>query len=102
MLLEWIEMLGLWNWLLVGLILIGLELLIPGVFIIWFGFGAVATALVCGVLASFLSIFGLWQMQLALFCLFSIIFVFVGRSLLRRRLSQNDNPFLPSSIRKIY
>jgi len=37
---------GIWDWMTFGLILMILELIIPGTFIIWFGFGAVATGLV--------------------------------------------------------
>jgi len=89
-----LQALGLWSWLLAGLVLIGLELIVPGIFIIWFGAGAVATALVCAILAPFWAIFNLWQTQIALFPLFSIAFVLIGRSLSLRRARKNDNPFL--------
>jgi len=94
MLLDWVELLGVWNWLVGGLLLIGLELLVPGVFIIWFGCGAVATALICALLGLFLPVFDLWQMQIVLFSLFSIAFVLLGRHLSQRRKQTQDNPFL--------
>ena len=41
-----ISFLGSWGWMSVGLVLILLELIVPGTFIIWFGVGAVATGIV--------------------------------------------------------
>jgi len=90
----WLQDLGLWNWLLIGLTLIGLELLIPGVFIIWFGFGAIATAFICALLSPSLPFFGFWQIQIGLFSLFSIAFVLIGRDLSRRYKRQSDVSFL--------
>jgi len=92
--LEWFQFLGLWNWLIGGLLLIGLELLVPGVFIIWFGCAAIATALICALLAAILPIFDIWQLQIVLFSLFSIAFVLLGRHLSQRRKETNDNQFL--------
>ena len=37
---------GMWSWLTFGLLLMILELFIPGTYVIWFGFGAVATGIV--------------------------------------------------------
>jgi len=94
MFLEGLQFLGLWNWLVGGLLLIGLELLVPGVFIIWFGCAAIATALICALFSFFLPVFDLWQMQILLFSLFSIAFVLLGRHLSQRRKKTIDNPFL--------
>jgi len=91
---EFLQTFGIWNWLLAGLILVGLELLVPGVFIIWFGCGAVVTALICSLLSPFLPIFGFWQMQILLFSLLSIVFVLIGRRLSRRIESVNEEPLL--------
>ena len=38
-----------WAWIILGLALIGLELLAPGVFLLWLGLAAIATGLIdCG------------------------------------------------------
>jgi len=94
----WLQTFGSWNWLLLGLVLIGLELIVPGVFIIWFGCAAVATALICGTLSLFLPVFGLWQLQIALFSLLSIAFVIIGRIVSRRQVDDNEEPFLNRRI----
>jgi len=89
-----LQILGLWNWLLAGLVLVGLELVVPGVFIIWFGCAAIATAFICGLLSPLLSVFSFWQLQIALFSSLSIVFVLVGRHLSQRKQKHYDNPFL--------
>jgi membrane protein implicated in regulation of membrane protease activity len=40
-----VRQLGPWLWIIAGLILLGLELLAPGVLLIWFGLAALATGL---------------------------------------------------------
>lgn len=74
---------GVWEWATFGLILMILELVIPGTFIIWFGFGAVVT----GVIAAFvpLSVNG----QLATFAICSTISVFFGFFVYKRIFGAN-------------
>ena len=40
-----LQSLGPWSWVVLGLVLMGLELLAPGVFLIWLGLAAVLTGL---------------------------------------------------------
>ncbi|MGJ4890707.1 NfeD family protein [Bradyrhizobium sp. HKCCYLRH3099] len=81
--------LGTWNWLIFGVILMALELLAPGVFLIWLGIAA----LLVGVIS-----FGFapaWQLQILMFALFSIAAVPLWRHVARRSTaSDSDNPFL--------
>ena len=63
---------GVWGWLTFGLVLMILELVIPGTFIIWFGLGAVATGIVCALIP--LSVSG----QIATFSICSMVSVFFG------------------------
>lgn len=35
-----------WGWIVVGVILVGLEILVPGVFLLWVGLGAIAVGLI--------------------------------------------------------
>jgi len=37
--------LGAWTWVVVGLLVMGLELVVPGAFMIWLGLAAVATGI---------------------------------------------------------
>lgn len=84
--------LGLWNWVIVGFILLLLELIVPGVFFVWLGIGALLTALVCAVLASMFLV-GSWETQILLFLAFSIVMVFIGRNFFRRD-KETDQPLL--------
>jgi membrane protein implicated in regulation of membrane protease activity len=75
--------LGAWAWIILGIALIGLELLAPGVFFIWLGLAAIATGLLDAVLG--LS----WQAASLIFAALSVAAVLVGRSLMRPSL-QHD------------
>ena len=76
--LDFLNTWGMWGWMSFGLVLMILELLIPGTFIIWFGCGAVATGIVCGLFNLSLTA------QLAFFALFSSISVFIGLFVYKR------------------
>lgn len=75
---------GHWSWIVLGLILLVLEVLSPGIFLVWFG----AAALVTGILALLLNhlfafgwhlfAFG-WQIQLLVFLLLSVLFPLIAR-----------------------
>jgi membrane protein implicated in regulation of membrane protease activity len=69
--------LGAWTWIILGIVLIGLELLAPGVFFIWLGLAAIATGLIDAALG--LS----WQVASLAFAALSVAAVLVGRSLMR-------------------
>lgn len=74
------------SWLLLigGLLLIALEVMAPGVYLLWFGLAALLAG---GMDAAF----GLgWQASLGLFCVFSIITVGLGRWLTRSTTERND------------
>lgn len=86
--LEWMRELGEWNWLILAGVFLALELLAPGIFLIWFG---IAAAIV-GAIA--LSIDFAWQWQLVLFALLSLLTVFVAHKYLRFGDAVSDRPFL--------
>lgn len=75
--LAWIESLGPWFWVLLGLVLAGLELLAPGVFLIWLGLAALVTGLVDWAIG--LS----WQGSSLTFAGLSVASVVLGRQLTR-------------------
>ena len=84
-----IENLGPWNWIILGLVLMGLELVAPGAFLLWLGLAAMLTGLVDWM-------FGLsWQAAALLFAVLSVGAVLVGRTVTRDRDEQgSDNPSL--------
>jgi len=80
--------LGTWNWLIVGLLLIGVEVLAPGVFMLWLGLAA----LLVGLLSFVIDLH--WQTQVLLFAVFAAAAVPVWRRLARRSKAETSNPFL--------
>lgn len=83
-----LSMLGSWNWLIIGLVLMALELLAPGVFLLWLGLAALLTGLL-----SF-TIDWSWQTQILVFAGFSIAAVPLWRRVANKRSDATDNPFL--------
>ena len=80
--------LGTWNWLIIGLVLMGIETFAPGVFMLWLGLAA----LIVGVLS--FSIAWSWQMQVIVFAALSIAMVPLWRYYSGRNAKQTDKPFL--------
>lgn len=76
--------LGAWGWVILGLVLIGGEVLAPGVFLIWLGLAALLTGAVVG-----LADIG-WQAAALVFAGFSLVSVLAGRLLTRRRSEEPD------------
>lgn len=80
--------LGAWNWLILALVLYGLEAIVPGVNMVWFG----TAALVVGLLVFGTSI--TWPWQLVAFALISICTAFAVRRFARSRTHVSDLPDL--------
>lgn len=80
--------LGAWNWLILAGLFFVLELLAPGIFLIWFG---IAAAIV-GTLALLFDV--AWQWQLILFAVLSLAAVVAARKFLRADAAQSDQPLL--------
>jgi membrane protein implicated in regulation of membrane protease activity len=76
--------LGAWGWVVLGLVLIGGEVLAPGVFLIWFGLAALLTGAVVG-----MADIG-WQAAALVFAGLSMVSVLAGRLLTRRRGEEPD------------
>ena len=79
---------GLWNWVILAVLLFGLETVVPGVHFLWFG---VAAILVAGL--AFLTGIA-WPWQLVAFALFAVATVFVVRRFSRSDNSPSDTPDL--------
>jgi hypothetical protein len=85
---ELLSKLGTWNWLIIGVVLMGIETFAPGVFMLWLGLAA----LIVGLLS-----FGLswsWQTQIIVFAVLSIAMVPLWRNFSRRNARPTDKPFL--------
>lgn len=81
---DWLATHNGWLWAILGLVLIGGEMLAPGVFLIWLGLAALITGVVVGIL-------GLgWQAACIVFAFLAIACVAAGRLLTRRKSEEPD------------
>ncbi|HZP19876.1 MAG TPA: NfeD family protein [Bauldia sp.] len=88
MILDILNQLGPWGWWILGIILLGLELVIPGSFFVWIGVAAIVT----GVMSLFTDF--TWQTQAIVFAVLSVVIVIAGRSYFARRGVRIDQPLL--------
>lgn len=80
--------LGNWNWLIVGVVLMGIETFAPGVFMLWLGLAALIVGLLTfGIVWS-------WQAQIIAFAALSIAMVPLWRYYSGRNAKPTDTPFL--------
>lgn len=87
--LDWFASFGGWAWIALGLVLVGGEMLAPGVFLLWLGLAALLTGAVVGLT-------GLaWQGAWLVFAALAIASVFVGRVVTRHR---NEEPDIASGL----
>jgi membrane protein implicated in regulation of membrane protease activity len=80
--------LGIWNWFIIGGVLLALEVALPGTFMLWLGLAAIAT----GVLSFILPLS--WQIQIVVFAVLSVISVLIGRRIMPGVHVDSDKPFL--------
>jgi membrane protein implicated in regulation of membrane protease activity len=85
---ETIAALGAWNWMILAAVLFALELLTPGIFLMWFGVAAAATGLI--VFRYDIS----WQWQLIWFCGLSLATVLFAAKYLRKHPLESERPLL--------
>jgi membrane protein implicated in regulation of membrane protease activity len=92
--LDLIRQLGAWSWIIAGLILLALELLAPGVFLVWFGVAAVITGLI-----AFVTDFS-WQTDLIIFVVLAVAAVVVGRRYFASASAPGEQPLLNQRARR--
>jgi membrane protein implicated in regulation of membrane protease activity len=83
-----IASLGAWNWIILGGILLAIEVMAPGTFILWLGLSAILVGII-----SFAIEWG-WQAQGVAFAVLSIVSLVVWRRIGKRVKDDNDQPFL--------
>lgn len=85
---EMLSKLGSWNWLIIGVVLMGIETFAPGVFMLWLGLAALIVGLIS---------FGVawtWQTQIIMFAVLSISMVPLWRHFSSRNEKPTDQPYL--------
>lgn len=88
MIVEYIAMLGAWAWWVLGLILLGIEALLPGLFFLWFGVAAILIGI------SALLIDWPWQLQVVGFVVLSAVAALLARRFIGTRNGETADPHL--------
>ena len=83
-----LEVLGGWAWWVLGLVLLGLEVVVPGLFFLWFGIAAILIGI------SALLIDWPWQMQVIGFLVLSVVAALLGRRYAADANVESDDPLL--------
>ncbi|PTM94347.1 NfeD family protein [Mycoplana dimorpha] len=91
--------LGPWAWWVLGIVLLILEVLMPGVFLVWIGVAAIVT----GALTMLFWGAAWWasQVQWIVFAMLSIAAVLVGRRVVLSSARKTDEPFLNQRARSL-
>lgn len=86
---EFLGSFGFWHWLAFGVVLAVIEMIAPGVYLLWLGIAAIVTGLA---LAAFPAM--TWEAQLVLFAGLSVVSIFLGRRFFYARETETDHPTL--------
>lgn len=84
--------LGPWNWMVLGFVLLALEIVIPGIFLLWIGIAALLT----GALSLQLWEWGFWtwQAQVIVFLALSLVAAYIGSRIAGSKQAKSDQPLL--------
>jgi len=85
---EMLFSLGSWSWFILGVVLLALEMMVPGIFLFWLGIAAIVVGLISRVVV------WPWQMQLIAFAACSIALIPVWRYFARRVDEPSDHATL--------
>jgi membrane protein implicated in regulation of membrane protease activity len=91
--------LGPWSWIVLGCVLLALEIVLPGFFLLWIGLAALVTgalSLFPGALTLILwdASWWTWQVQVVVFLVLAVVFAYGGSRLMRPRRDDSDQPLL--------
>jgi len=85
----WLAQAEFWHWGILAIVLVAVEMLLPGTYLMWLGIAAGGVAIV---LLPFPDLD--WKIQLALFAAFAVIAVVASRLWLRRHPIETEQPTL--------
>ena len=88
MILDAINALGGWSWWVLGLILLGVEVLLPGFFFLWFGIAAILIGI------SALLVDWPWQLQVVGFVVLSVVTALIARRFIGVKNGDTADPHL--------
>ncbi|WP_404925353.1 NfeD family protein [Mesorhizobium sp. ORM16] len=84
--------LGPWNWMVLGFVLLVMEIIAPGIFMLWIGIAALIVGAVS--LLVWDAAIWTWQVQVLVFLALSLVSAFVGKKLIGGRNEPTDQPLL--------
>jgi membrane protein implicated in regulation of membrane protease activity len=84
--------LGPWNWMVLGFVLLTLEILVPGVFLLWIGLAALIVGAVS--LMIWDAGFWVWEVQVVVFLALALVCAFVGKRIMGSGDDASDQPLL--------
>lgn len=84
--------LGPWNWMVLGLILLTLEMITPGFFLLWIGIAALIVGALS--LALWEAAFWTWQLQSIIFLALAVASALIGKRIMDSRKHVTDQPLL--------
>lgn len=84
--------LGPWNWMVLGFALLAMEILVPGVFLLWIG----VAALIIGAVSLLIwdAAFWIWQVQVLAFLVLALVAAFIGKRIMTGSDGESDQPLL--------
>lgn len=84
--------LGPWNWMVLGFVLLVMEVIAPGIFMLWIGIAA----LIIGAVSLLIwdAAIWIWQVQVLAFLALSLVSAYVGKRLVGSRHAPSDQPLL--------
>jgi membrane protein implicated in regulation of membrane protease activity len=80
---------GAWSWIVAGIILLALELVVPGGFMLWLGISGIIT----GVLSAFFADMQ-WPLEWGIFGVLSVVTIVLWVRLFKRSNESSDRPYL--------
>ena len=84
--------LGPWNWMVLGFVLLVMEVVAPGIFMLWIGIAALMIGAVS--LLIWDAAIWTWQVQVLAFLALSLVSAYVGKRLVGGRNDPTDQPLL--------
>jgi membrane protein implicated in regulation of membrane protease activity len=87
-----ISELGPWTWMVLGFVLLVMEIIAPGIFMLWIGIAALIIAAIS--LLIWDAAIWTWQVQVLAFLALSLLSAYVGKRWVSRRHDPTDQPLL--------
>lgn len=94
MVMSFIQALGPWTWVAIGLLILGVEILAPSTLLLWPGLSALVVGFITLILGTDAAIWP-WQAQVFVFLILSIVIAVIGKRIMKnRKYNESENPNL--------